>query len=292
MKKPQKSRPEKANTSTQGAEPERVFSLQSARSKLEELRLQREKKACEANVELWERRHATAEAGKKRQAAQIAAGHGYAHTALLVYVQEVLEAQQMIATFKEQAKALQTRIDNLTLNAAEADERRKNQESVAALLDMRVITARRLDGALQDVRRIAGECLESSAEIARLAGLLEFPSDTNLGVQQFEDLLRKLPKEMAPEAERFATWFLGMEEDRKPCLITVEQVTLPETLRSSNVFVYGERPELTREEARRVAAIETARYIPTPQEQEAATRLPGEAARELPIGMVQWGLLR
>ena len=294
MKNRKQSRGEKAPTLPQTATPERIYSPRSQKRIVAGWQKTQELKNCKVQIECWLRKLAIAKEGEKRQASQIAAGSGHAHSILQTYVKERVEATEMVAAFKAQAAALQTAIDDLIPNAVEADERRRNQESMVAHLEARILKAKQLDGALQEVRRIASECVELTREMTRLAELLEFPSGTSLGISQFEDLLRRLPNKMAPEAERFATWFLGAEKDRSPYPIRNEEIVLPETLASAGAFTCGDCPELTREEARQVEALVAARYPPTPEqlEMQAASRRPGEETNELPVGKIQWGLLR
>ena len=284
----------KAGALPQPAIPERLYSPRSQKRIVAGWQKARELKNCKVQIECWLCRLAVAKEGEKRQASQIAAGNGYAHSILQAYVKESTEAAEMVAAFRAQAAAIQTAIDDLIPNAVEADERRRNQESMAAHLEARILKAKQLDGALQEVRRIASECVELTREMTRLAGLLEFPFGVNLGISQFEDLLRRLPNEMASEAERFATWFLGAEKDRSPYPIRNEEIVLPETLASAGAFTYGDCPELTRKEARQVEALVAARYPLTPEqlEMQAASRRPGEETKELPVGKIQWGLLR
>jgi hypothetical protein len=208
------------------------------------------------------------------------------------FLEDVKKAQGMISTFEDTAVSIQERIDALVPTPERAAERAGTQNALAGDFIERLAMDRELDSALESAKRILKDRSELTAKMRKLAECLEFPPGLDLDGERFDALLRSLPKEVAQTSGKFINWFLGREPDRHPRTITCDEITLPETLRSANVFFYGDQAELTAEEARAIDALDESRHVPMPMEMESATVVPGQGAKELPIGKIQWGLMR
>jgi hypothetical protein len=269
-----------------------LYSPRSQQSYIRQWQLERELTNCKSEIGLWKRKLQAAEEGKNRQASQIAAGKGYAHSILEEYVREATEAKEMILAFEQRATDLQGQIDALTPDIAKAAERRQAQESVARLLALRLEGDKKLDLVLETARQLLSERETLTATVRELVRSLDFRFSVALDDERYGALLRMLPKGMAAVSGGWVTWFLGQEDGRCPSTIEGGEFLLPETLKSAIAFRPGDCPALTLEERRMIKAQSDSRIVPTPAACEAAARLPGAEVKELPVGTVQWGLLR
>jgi hypothetical protein len=266
-------------------------SLRSQRSIRQQWRLELELKSCKANIGMWERRLATAQEGKARQARQISGGQGSAHRILAAFVQEATEAEGMIATFRKNAEDLQRQIETLTPSNTQVAERFEHQQILGARLLARLELDRKLDLVLDAAREILQQRAALTAEMTEEARALDFAHGVDLDSRRFESLALALPVQMASDSEKFVEWFLGGEKDRSPQTITGGEFILPETLASHNAFRSGDCVSLTPEEGRKLDAQEAARRVPAPEEMQAQVNRAQRGAVETPSA-IQWGLPR
>jgi len=219
-------------------------------------------------------------------------GNGLSHSILRSYQGDVAEAKRMILAFEDERLKILTEIDSLTPNAAKAAERSEQQNVLAGQILLLEEMTYKLDSALEVVRQILKDRIDLSSKMREGTALLEFDGRIDLDEQRFEHLLQTLPAHMARETERWAMWFLGAEDDRAPYVIHGGEAVLPETLHSANAFRTGDCPSLTARERHDVESIISSEVVHPPGYEELAVRMPGAEAPEVPVGKVQWGLLR
>jgi hypothetical protein len=265
-------------------------SLRSQLSIKKEWQLKSALKSCKAQISLWESKLQKAREGVARNTRQISVGQGAAHGPLQSYVSDAAQAERMIASFKEQAANFQKEIEALQPDADKALERATAQRAVASLVLARLEIDRKLDNALEGIRKILESRAVSTATIRERIAALDFDSSVNLDEQRFQNLFGALPQGLARESEEWATWFLGREKGRSPYQIHYHDVTLPETLYSHNAFQPGDCPNLTSAEIAEVERIVNAacQVCAPPQE---AKREEGPA-KEVPAENIQWALPR
>ncbi|HMD85145.1 MAG TPA: hypothetical protein VKO18_10650 [Terriglobia bacterium] len=273
-----------------GAEMEFHGSLRSQASIKKEWQLKSLLKTCKAQIGLWERKLEPARQGITRNTLQISSGQGMAHSTLQRYVAEVEEAKRMIASFQEQAVALQKQIEALQPDAVKASERAEGQKALAIQVLARLEMDRKLDAALEAVWGILYSRAALTSNIHEGAMALEFHSALNLDDRRFDALLHALPQDMAHESEKWVTWFLGREDERRPCAIHGGEAVLPETLFSHNAFQSGDCPNLTEAEDAEITRIIASRNpIAPPPEMARKQEGPPE---EVPLGKIHWAMMR
>ncbi len=153
----QANRPGEQAAELHGSKRRSGFSLRSQRNLSEEGRLESELKGCKEQINFGERKLATAQEGKKRQAGQLAACHGYAQPRREGYVQDVLKAERMISALNEQAAMLSAQIDALRPTPAKAGERAEGQKILAQRMLAREEGDRKLDVKLGILRNMLKE---------------------------------------------------------------------------------------------------------------------------------------
>lgn len=283
----------KSRQRAEAPQPEFIGSLRSQASIKVQWRLESDLKTAKAQAGLWERKLKEAQEGVTRQTAQVSAGQGRSHSILESYVQDVSKAEQMVAAFKSQLASLQAQIDALVPDAAKAAERADRQRSLRIRVLVRLELDRKLDAALETVRRILEERKAVTSNMHEAVVALDFDRDVKLDDERFEALQRTLPSDIARESQKWVAWFLGQEEGRMPCTICGGQAVLPETLASHNAFRSGDRVKLTKGEEVEIKRTINARYAldhPQPPREE-MRRLLGPP-EPVPDGKIQWGLLR
>ncbi|MGA3325968.1 MAG: hypothetical protein ABSF45_15965 [Terriglobia bacterium] len=266
-----------------------IGSPTSARRVKERWRLEFQLENCRAQIGLWERNLATAKEGVKRQSAQLSAGRGAAHLILQTYTDDVAKAERMIAAFKQNTMSLQEELAALVLTPEQAAKRKENQDILAALVLARVEGDKQLDGALSTVFRLLYERQQVTAKMRERALVLEFERGVDLDDARFEALLRALPKDMACESAKWASWFLGTEADRTPYMVSGGDFCLDETLASCNGFRSGDTPSLTEKERRELERQKDSLYPPSAAGMERLANIPPKKA-EQSTGKIQWGL--
>ncbi len=228
------------------------YSARSQRSMLDEERLRGELAEIGKLVQYTERKKAEAEQLKARYLKLAAEGGRSGHDSLTLArgLQELEDARRVLAAYDEQRKAIEARIAGLALSPAQVVERRERQNYVAQLTDERHKKDQHIDGALKAVRRLLQERRELSAKIQKSADAAEItPGADGLDAQRFDELLAALPEDLLTESNRWAGWFLGTQS-AKPYVVRDRLLVLPETLASHGVYCFGERVELSDEQAR------------------------------------------
>jgi hypothetical protein len=81
------------------------------------------------------------------------------------------------------------------------------------------------------------------------ANTIELARD-GLDAERLDGLLVSLPAEVYSASERWADWCLGREKDAKTYVVTDDFLAIPETLASAGVYRFGDRVELSADQAR------------------------------------------
>jgi len=70
-----------------------------------------------------------------------------------------------------------------------------------------------------------------------------------LDAERFNQLLASLPEEVTATSERWYGWFIGDQGGMKSYAVVVDELTLPESLARANSYRFGDKVELTDQEA-------------------------------------------
>jgi len=228
-----------------------AYSLRSQRNLGREAELRGDLAKCEARIGYSERKIAELEADKARQLKASLRGGGGGGQWLGRTLEELEGKNREAVAYREQRDHIQTEIANLAPGPAQAAERAQRQNHLAQLATDRLKKDELAEGALKGLRRLLEERAELTAKMLKAAEAIDLTiGEDRLDSRRFEELLVSLPEDLLAGSNRWHVWFIGKQQGLKPYVVVVEKLTLPESLARANFYRFGEKVELTDEEAR------------------------------------------
>ena len=227
------------------------YSPRSQRSCLAQRKLEQERKRCEDLIHHSETKVAELEKSKAAQLkAQIGTGGGSGQF-LGRTLTELGEENAKLAAYKERRTLIQSSIEVLASpSPQEAAERAARQGYLANLAADRLEKDRLVGGALKGLRGLLEERAELTAKMLIAAEAADLTiDDGRLDAERFEELLASLSEGITATSERWHAWFTGDQEGMKSYTVVVNELTLPESLARANSYRFGDKVELTDEEA-------------------------------------------
>jgi hypothetical protein len=252
---------QKESKETSGA-----YSPRSQRNWLAQRKLEQERKSCEGLIHYCERAVGELEKSKEAQLkAQIerqgGSGQFFGRT-----LTDLAEKNAELATYKERRTLIQSQIEALASpSPQQAAERAERQNSLAKLAAERLQKDRLVGGALKALRGLLEERAELTAKMLIGAEAADLTiDDGRLDAQRFEELLASLPEEVTATSKGWHAWFIGDQEGMKSYAVVATELRVVESLARANSYAFGDKVELTDEEARdlrrEVCPIGRARY--------------------------------
>lgn len=218
----------------------------SRKSVLEQRQLQRSLAEIESLQSYAEKRIAALQENKERQITSTNLRSLVSDRALSEILREMEDKKLKVAAYTERAEALRSQIGSLCYaGAKELAKGRKQRRQLARLAGQRLELDRKIEAALPGLRRLLEERASLTDEMRPLAASIDLSVD--LDRTRFDDLLSSLPETVLPASERWTAWFIGKQ--RKPYVVCVEELDMPETLVHHGLYKFGETAFLTDGEA-------------------------------------------
>jgi hypothetical protein len=229
----------------------KAWSPRSQRNWLAQRKLEQERKRCEDLIHYCERKIAELEKSKEGQLkAQIQrrAGSGQFLGRTLT---ELAEKNAELAAYKERRSLIQSQIEALASpNPQQIADRAERQNYLAKLAAERLEKDRLVGGAIKGLRGLLEERAELTAKMLAAAEAVDLTvGGDKLDAERFKELLAS-PEEVTATSERWYAWFIGDQGGMKSYAVVVDELTLPESLARANSYGFGDKVELTDEEAR------------------------------------------
>lgn len=206
-----------------------------------------------------------------RQADTFSTTGSYAiRTAMHRTLADVEERERELPVYEEREKSLTAEIEAMSNPfPAQLAERAKHQDAVAALLIKRGTKDAALGALVPKVRKILKERAALTAEVRRIAALIDFAPDEAFDAGRFSALESVLPVDILASSREWIASFLGIDEgEKKPYTVGRAGAVLPETLYDSGVYRPGEIVFLSKERAKMLPVDEEAKPLPGPVEME------------------------
>jgi hypothetical protein len=158
--------------------------------------------------------------------------------------------RDLLAACQEQSREIQAEIEQLIPSPTAQKTRADRQREFARLCAERLEGDHRADRELGDLCGSLMDRAALSTKMREYASVLELSTGQDqLDTRRFEDLAASLPVELSASSERWAARFLGKQKLVRSYVVREDRLVLPETLAESGMFYFGERVELTEEQA-------------------------------------------
>ena len=227
------------------------YSPRSQRSWLTQRKLEQDRERCQALIGHCDRKISDVEKIKESQLRHRLEGRGSEIFPLGTVLAELQQNKAERAAFEERKGQLESQIQLvINLSPQQVAERTDRQNSLANLAADRLQKDRLVGGALKGLRGLLEERAELTAKLVAAASAVELTvNGDGLDEQRFKLLADSLPAELAATSERWHAWFTGDQEGMKSYAVVVNELTLRESLARANSYVFGDKVELTDEEA-------------------------------------------
>jgi hypothetical protein len=170
---------------------------------------------------------------------------------LAMYLRDLEDKRRILATYKEQRTSVEDKIAKCPPSAGDLKARAKEQQRLAQLIAERLEKDRQANAALTSLRQALQERAGLTATMKKSVVALDFASDGDLlDAQRFDALVTSLPEDLLAGSQWWSTWFLGKEKGVKPYIVRDRLLAIPETLASHGVYRFGDRVELSKEQAK------------------------------------------
>ena len=229
----------------------KAWSQRSQRNWLQQRKLEQGRERCEDRIRYSERKITELEKSKgSRVQRQIERGAG-SGSPLGPMLTELAEKNAELAVYQERRALIQSQIEALANpSPQQAAERAERQNYLANLAGERLKKDELAEGALKGLRRLLEERAELTAKLLKAAEAAELTiGEDRLDARRFEELLASLPEALAAASGRWHSWFVGEQGKVKSYVLVVDEATLPESLARAGSYRFGDKMELTDEEA-------------------------------------------
>jgi hypothetical protein len=225
-----------------------TYSLRSQRNLVREMGLRADLAKCEAVIGYTDRGIGELEADKARQVKARLSGTGGEWVGRTL--EELEGKNRELVAYREQRDAIQTEIAKLAPSPAQAAERAQRQSYLAQIAADRLKKDELVEGALKGLRRLLEERGELTTKMFKAAEAADLTiGEDRLGSGRFEEVLGSLPEHLLAGSNQWHAWFIGKQQGVKPYVVVVEDLTFPESLARANLYRFGEKVELSDEEA-------------------------------------------
>ena len=156
-----------------------------------------------------------------------------------------------IDPYKAEVARLEAEIQALQPSQVEIEARHEGQREFASLASERLEYDREADRLVKELRTVLRTRSELTTAMGAAAELfdLEILNDA-LDASRVEKLLDSLPESILPQSERWHRLFFGNSKTETTYVVIGDSLVLPETFSSNGLLSFGDRVQLTEEDAR------------------------------------------
>jgi hypothetical protein len=156
-----------------------------------------------------------------------------------------------IEPYKAEVSRLEAAIQALQPSQVEIEARHERQREFASLASERLEWDREAERLIEELRTVLRTRCELTMVMATSAKLFDLAVlDDALDASRVEKLLDSLPESIVPQSERWYGLFFGNSKTETTYVVIVDSLVLPETFSSNGLLSFGDRVQLTEEDAR------------------------------------------
>jgi hypothetical protein len=166
-------------------------------------------------------------------------------------IAQLATVRARIEPYKAEAARLEAEIQALQPSQVEIEARHERQRVFASLACERLEYDRKAELLVKELRTVLRTRSEMAAAMGAGAELfdLEILNDA-LDASRVEKLLDSLPESIVPQSERWYGLFFGNSKTETTYVVIADSLVLPETFSSNGLLSFGDRVQLTEEDAR------------------------------------------
>jgi hypothetical protein len=166
-------------------------------------------------------------------------------------IAQLATVRARIEPYKSEAACLEAEIQALQPSQVEIAGRRERQREFASLASERLEWDREAERLIEELRTVLRTRCELTMVMATSAKLFDLAVlDDALDASRVEKLLDSLPESIVPQSERWYGLFFGNSKTETTYVVISDSLVLPETFSSNGLLSFGDRVQLTEEDAR------------------------------------------